>query len=163
MIERSFRGMFTGIRWFVACLFFIATALTSFNAIARYVFKYVIFGSEELCTYIVLVIAFLMFPIMDAENRHLKIDIFANSSASQKLKDVIYIIRGVISIGICGTLAFYGWRAVDIATKYQSKSSTLRIPKNVMFGLAAVSFVIAVLSWIFILLFNKRRPLKDVS
>ena len=159
MMLKGFRGMFTVLRWIAACMFFVATVITSINAVTRYIFSYVIFGSEELCSYTVLIMAFLMFPIMESEDRHFKVEIFESGVKNRKLKEIVYAIRGLITMGICGTVAFYGWRVTAVAHRYQSTSPTLHMPKDIVFGITTASFVFAVLGWICILLFNKRRPL----
>ena len=159
MIVKGFRGMFTGVRWIVAFIYFVTTVVTSINAISRYFFKYVIFGSEEFCTYAVIIMAYLMFPIMEAEDRHLRIDIFENSVKNRTLKEIVRVIRGIVTMGVCGTIAFYGWRVTSIAYSYKSTSPTLNIPKSIVYGITMASFVFVVLGWICSLLFNKRRPL----
>jgi TRAP-type C4-dicarboxylate transport system permease small subunit len=159
MIVKGFRRMFTGLHWVAAGMFFVATVLTTVNAITRYAFNYVIFGSEEICTYTVLILSFLMFPIMESEDRHLKVDIFTSSVSNQKLKDTVFIIRGLITMGICGLLTYYGWRVTSTAIKYESTSPTLHIPKDIVFGLTAAAFMLAVLGWLAIIFFNKRRAL----
>lgn len=159
MITKGFRGVFTGMRWTAAFLLFVATAITSFNAITRYAFGFVIYGSEELCAYIVLIMAYMLFPVLEAENRHLKIDIFSSSNVNRKIKDVVYTIRGVISLAVYGILVYFGWQVIATARKFQSASPTLRIPKSAAFGLLEIFIAVAFLGWLCILLFNKRRPL----
>lgn len=159
MIVKGFRGMFTGLRGVAVCLYFFATILTCINAISRYVFNYVIFGSEELCTYTILIMSFLMFPIIEAEGRHLKIDIFDVVVKNEKIKEAVRVIQGLFSMGICGIIAYYGWRVTSVANMYKSASPTLKIPKDIVFGITTASFVIAILGWICVLFINKRRHL----
>ena len=159
MVLKGFRYLFTGLRWVAAVLFFAATVLTSTNAILRYVFNYTIFGSEELSSYIVLVMSFLMFPIMEAENKHLTIDMFVNSRANQKFKDVVFVLRGLVTMGLIGIVTYYGWRVTSTAIMYHSASPALHIPKSLLFGVTTVSFAFVIVAWIAIIVFNKRRPL----
>ena len=157
MIIKVFRNFLNGLRWVAITLLSIATVLTCINAFGRYVFNYVIFGSEEFCTYSVIIMVFLLFPVMEAEGRNIKVDILENMASSKKLKNAAFIIRGLFTIGICGAVAYYGWRVTRTAYIYQSASPTLKIPKDVVFAITAGSFSLAVLIWICILLINKRR------
>ena len=159
MAVKGLEGLHKGIRVAVVIFYSIATVLTSINAISRYVFSYVIFGSEELCAYSILLVAFLMFPIIEAKNGHLRIDILDSMSKNEKFKRIVYVIRGIITMGICGTLVFYGWRVTMVANKYKSASQTLKLPKDILFGITTLCFVFAIIGWLVILIFNKRRPI----
>lgn len=159
MAIKGLEGLHKGLRVAVVIFYSIATVLTTINAISRYVFRYVIFGSEELCSYSILLVAFLMFPIIEAKNGHLRIDIFDTVSKNEKLKKIVYIIRGIFTMGICGTLVFYGWRVTMVAYRYKSASNVLKIPKDILFGVTTLCFVFAIIGWLCILIFNKRRPL----
>ena len=159
MITNGFHKIFTGMRWIAAFMLFVATVITAFNTITRYLLGFVIYGSEELCAYIVLLMAYMLFPIMETENHHLKIDIFSSSSVNQKLKNAVYVVRGIITIFIFAVLCYYGWQVISTAAKFQSASPSLRIPKAYVFGLMETFFVITVLGWLCILFINKRRPL----
>lgn len=159
MIVKGFRGMFTGLRGVAICLYFFATILTCINAVSRYVFNYVIFGSEELCTYTILILSFLVFPIIEAEGLHLKIDVFNSLVKSEKVKEVVRVIQGFVTMGICGIIAYYGWQVTRVAHMYASASPTLKIPKDIVFGITTASFVIAILGWICVIFINRRRHL----
>ena len=159
MALKGLRGVFTGLHWASICLFALSTVLTTANTIARYVFNYVIFGSEEACTYSILLLAFLVFPVLEAKNNHLRIDIFDHTVKSSKVKETVYFIRGLFTMGVCGTMAYYGWRVTSVAYKYKSASNVLKIPKEILFGITTLCFVVTFLSWVCIILFNKRRPI----
>ncbi len=159
MFVTLFRKMFNSLHVISAAIFLFATALTAINAITRYCFHYVIFGSEELCTYSVLIMSFLMFPIMEAEDKHLSVDIFSTNVKNQTFKEIVFVIRGFITMGLFAILIYYGYKVTATAAKYASASPTLQMPKDIVFGITTASFVFAILGWICIIFFNKRRAL----
>ena len=159
MIAKGFEKMFTGLLYASALLYFFATVLTVANVFCRYIFKTVIFGSEELASYAVLVMSFIMFAIIEARGQHLSIDLLTNRIKNDKVKQVKTVIVGVVSCGIFGVLIYYGIKVIKTAIMYSSTSPTLHIPKSILFILIVLSFIFAVLGWICIIFFNKRRPL----
>ena len=164
MAKKGIRGMFKGLFWISACFYFLATAFTAVNSVLRYGFNYSFYGSEEICTYLLVFVTFLIFPILEMQDGHLKIDVFAKSrSVNPKIKKIVHIIRTIFAIGACGAMAYYGWQVVGTATRFQSVTPMLRIPKNIAFAIPAVCFLIAGLGLVYNLLFNKGGPFTDVS
>ena len=158
-VQKGFSYLFKGIQNVAMLMYVFATILTAVNAITRYAFHYVIYGSEELSSYVVLLMAFLMFPVLEASNKHLSVDIFATNCKNKKLVQIVYVIRGIISLGLFGIVSYYGLKVTATAVQYQSASPTLHIPKDIVFGITVASFIFAIIAWLAILLFNKRRPL----
>ncbi|MCL2010601.1 MAG: TRAP transporter small permease [Synergistaceae bacterium] len=159
MIVKGFRSVLRGMHWIAAFLYLTATAAAFVNVITRYFFRFVIFGSEEFCSFLVIIMAYLMFPIIEAEDRHLRIDIFENAVKNHTIKEIVRVFRGIVTAGVCGTIAFYGLRTASVARRFGAASTSLQIPMYILFGITTASFVFMVLGWICSLFFNKRRPL----
>jgi len=141
------------------CLLIVATILTCANTISRYFFSFVVFGSEELCSYLIILLTYLMYPIMESGNNHLKMDLFDKMVKSERIKKVALVIRGIFSIGICGIIAYYGWQVTLVANRYHSATPALKIPTAIVFATVTTSLAIAILAWICVLIVNKRRYL----
>jgi TRAP-type C4-dicarboxylate transport system permease small subunit len=159
MAQKYIRRLFEWIQHISGFILFIATTLTAVNTILRYFFNFTIFGNEEFSTYSVLVLSFLMFSVLEVQDKHLTVDVFKTTVKNQKLKEVVFVFQGIFSMGIFGVLLYYGFKVTATAAKYSSGSPTLNIPKDILFGITMATFAFAIIGWVFILLFNKRRVL----
>jgi len=157
MVLKGFNGVFFVLRRISMCLLTFAAILTCVNTVSRYFFSFVIFGSEELSSYLIILLTFLMYPVMEAGNNHLKMDLFDKMVKNERIKKVVLVIRGLVTMGICGIIAYYGWRVTSVAYRFQAASPALKIPTAIVFGIVTISLAIAILAWICVIVFNKRR------
>jgi len=159
MISRISKKAVTSVQAAAAVLMFGSTILTCLNFITRYVFNYVIFGSEELATYMVLLMSFLMIPVLFAKNKHLAIDILVSTMKNKRIVQGLYLVQAACSVFLFGILTYYGTRVTAMAFNFHTGTPTLHMPKYLFFGVCTATLAITVLVWIIIVFLNKRRPL----
>ena len=159
MIVKTYRKLLSGLHALAAIALIVATALTSFNAITRYIFGYVVFGSEELCSYLTLTMVFLVFPLVEAKGMNLSVDLIDNAVKSQKIKTVILVFRGVIISALLAIMVYYQYRVAAVQLRFSAATPALKMPSALFYGIMTVCFLFGIVSWICIIFFNKRRVL----
>lgn len=159
MYKRITDSVYNALSNVGTCGYIFATMLVAANTISRYVLKHSIFGAEELSAYVVLLTAFLLFPCQEAKNKHLAVEIFSEKCKNKRLVEIVYTLRGILSIVIFSVVAYNGAKVVATAAKYGAASPTLHIPKVFVFGITDAAWIMAVVVWLLILFVNKRRPL----
>ena len=159
-ITKFFIRLFDWIENIAMVMYMFSTILVTVNVITRYIFKVTIFGNEELSSLVMLLMAFIAFPVVEARNQHLRVDVIDAVCKNDTFLKVVYIIRGIISLGVFGIISYYGIKVTNTAIKYSSGTQTLHIPKSIVFSVVVASFILAMVVWLVIFIFNKRRPLK---
>ena len=148
-----------GVSGVAAVLLLAATALTVANVFARYIVQQSIYGSEELATFMILIMTFLVYPVLEASDDHLCIGLFENVVKNKVIINIVYVLRGIVTAGIAGIFVFYGYKVTALANQYNTVTSTLHIPRDILYGIMTAAF----LSIIVILLFKvilRRRILE---
>jgi len=157
IVVNAFRKFFNALLYIATFLYMFATVVTAANVFGRYVLRHSIFGSEELSNYAVLTMSFFMFAIIESRGHHLSIELLTSKIKSEKFKTAHRVFKGVVNSCIFGILFYYGIKVTSTAIKYSSASPTLQIPKGIVYGITTASFLVAILAWICIIFFNKRR------
>ena len=152
-------NIFKGVSGIAAVFLLVATALTVANVFSRYILQNSIYGSEEAATFMILVMTFLVYPILEASDDHLCIGLFENIVKNKVIINIVYILRGIVTAGIAGVFVYYGYKVTALAHQYNTVTSTLHIPREILYGIMTAAF----LSIIIILLFKvilRRRILE---
>jgi len=159
MIVKIYRGLLSGLHAIAAIALIVTTALTSFNAISRYIAGYVVFGSEELCSYLTLTMVFLVFPLIEAKGMNLSVDIIDSAVKSQRIKATVLVIRGVVISALLGVMAYYQYRVASVQYRFSAATPALKMPSYLFYAVLAICFLLGIISWVCIIFFNKRREL----
>lgn len=137
-----------------AALIAIATALATVNAIARF-FGAGFTWTEELCSYCIVLMAYLAIPHLEGANDQLcisAIDMWVKGKTGQT---ILSYIRGVITSVV---LVIMGWYGVDVMMKAFRRNQltyVLHMPKGVLYAVAMVCLAVAVITLVVIMACNK--------
>ena len=159
MVVKWYRRLLSWLHIVAAVSLLAATALTCVNAVTRYTLGFVIFGSEELSSYLVMSMVFLVFPSIEARGIHLSVDVFDSVVKSQRIKTIALIFRGIIISGMLAILVQYVYRVTAVQIRYSAATSALRMPSSIFFSVMMLSFALGIVSWVCIIVFNKRSEL----
>lgn len=137
-----------------AVLIAIATALATVNAIARF-FGEGFTWTEELCSYCIVLMAYLAIPYLEGANDQLcisAIDLWVKGKVGQTILNYIRsLVTGVV-------LVVMGWHGVDVMLKAFRRNQltyVLHMPKGILYAIAMVCLVVGVLTLLVIMICNK--------
>ncbi len=142
-------GMFGGF------MLAVSTFLAALNAILRYGFKAGMPWSEEVCTYLCILLTFLAISWLETEDRHLSIDIFNTTVKSEVVKKIIYIVRGIITLGIFAILIKSGFGTIKSTFQTQAVTYVLQIPRYILYTIVVGSYALFIIGWLAILFCNR--------
>lgn len=137
-----------------AVLIAIATALATVNAIARF-FGEGFTWTEELCSYCIVLMAYLAIPYLEGANDQLcisAIDLWVKGKVGQT---VLSYIRSLVTSVV---LVIMGWHGVDVMLKAFRRNQltyVLHMPKGILYAIAMVCLVVGVLTLLVIMICNK--------
>lgn len=137
-----------------AVLIAIATALATVNAIARF-FGEGFTWTEELCSYCIVLMAYLAIPHLEGANDQLcisAIDLWVKGKVGQT---ILNYIRSLVTSVV---LVVMGWHGVDVMLKAFRRNQltyVLHMPKGILYAIAMVCLVVGVLTLLVIMICNK--------
>lgn len=137
-----------------AVLIAIATALATANAIARF-FGEGFTWTEELCSYCIVLMAYLAIPYLEGANDQLcisAIDLWVKGKAGQT---VLNYIRSLVTGAV---LVLMGWNGVDVMLKAFRRNQltyVLHMPKGILYAVAMICLLVGVLTLVVIMVCNK--------
>lgn len=131
-----------------ALFLLLATILAVLNAILRFANLGGITWAEELCTILMILLVYLAQPQLEFGKRQLAISVLQNMLKTDKSRQVLNIIQGVITIVITGVVLYYCFVVFGSAAKYNYVTSVLKIPRTLLYGCMILAYVFVILSWI---------------
>lgn len=156
----GFNKICGGMQQLVGFMLFVAAILAAINAVMRKFAGISWTPAEEVCTYLCLLSVFIGLPKLEIGDDELSIDIFNNSIKNEKLKKVVFLIRGIITMICFGLLFWAGISQIQNTYANHAVTSVLHIPRYLLYIVVDACYAIVIFSWIAIFL-NKGRPVKD--
>ena len=137
-----------------ALLIAVATALATLNAIVRFAGKGFTW-SEELCSYCIVLMVYLAIPYLEGAGDQLcisAIDLWVKGKTGQR---ILNYIRGIITSVIMVVLGYLGLDVMMKAFKRNQVTYVLQMPKGVLYAIAMICIVVALVVWVVLMLCNK--------
>lgn len=138
-----------------ALLIAVATGFAAFNAIARFFFDSTFSWAEELCTYCVVLMVYLVIPQLEGSGDQLCITAIDLWVKNQTIQRILNYIRGLITGAAMVILSYHGFDVMMKAFKRNQITYTLQIPKGYLYGIALACLAITVLVWLVLMICNK--------
>ncbi len=138
-----------------AIFIFISTLLAAVNAILRFTVGAGFPWSEELCSYLIVLSVFVLISYLEFTDKQLCIGVLNGFLKNESIKRVITIVRGLITMGFMGMLAYYGVLVTQKAFSRMTVTFVLQMPRFILYGIVTACFILAILSWIVIIFFEK--------
>lgn len=119
------------------------------NCFMRYVVKAPLSWPEEYCTYIVVLMVFLMQCRLEFRDESLSIGVLW-----EKVKDrpvarrILFSFKGIVTIGVSLILAFIGKDLALQQFMYKAVTPVMRIPFGIYYAAIAICFLLVVLVWL---------------
>lgn len=140
----------------IAAIFiFLSTVLAALNAILRFTVGAGFPWAEEACSYLIVMLVFVGVSYLEYTDNQLCIGVLNGVLKSDKIKNIITIIRGLITIGFMGMLVYYGVQVTQKAYLRDTVTFVLQMPRFILYGIVTLCFIIAILSWLVIIIFKK--------
>ena len=133
----------------IFCL--LSTLLNCVNVFLRYVLNRPLNIADELSLYLVVVMVFVCMPFLELHDDQLCISTILSIVKSDKWRRVLVYVRGVVTLALTAVMAVVGF---DVAKRSYDRNvitAVLRLPKGMLYGIVAVCFIIAAISWILIM------------
>ena len=111
--------------------------------------------SDEACVYLIAVMVFIASGYLEFTDNHLTIDIFNSTVKNPVIKKIVLYVRGIITMVFYGILIKYGFTVTQTAFKRQMVTNVIRMPKGIIYGAVTISLVLAVISWVVLLICRK--------
>lgn len=137
------------------CFIGISTFVASINGILRYSINFNFPWAEELCTYLVVIMVFMMQPYLETRDEQLCIGFLSAKLKNPLVKKAIFIFRGLITIFILGLLVKYGIAVVERTYETKAVTYMLQIPRYLLYAITTGSFILVILGWLGVILLNK--------
>lgn len=118
------------IKYMLAIIMMLITALTFYQVVMRYVFKMAPFWSEELVRFLFVWVSFIAVAIGIKEKIHIGIDALVNLFPQQLKKVFSILVYLLISI-FGGLIAYFGWPVVGMT--HGQPSPALGIPMSYVY------------------------------
>ena len=134
----------------VFCL--LSTLLNCVNVFLRYILNKPLNIADELALYLVVILVFIAMPFLELFNDQLCISTILSLVHSEKLRKALIYIRGVITLGLTSIMAVVGFDVTARSFNRNVITAVLRFPKGILYGIVAVCFVIAAITWVLILM-----------
>jgi len=138
-----------------AILLGCSSLLAIINAICRKFFLISLPWAEELCTYMVVIAAFIAIPFLELKDGQLSIGLLSSLVKNQKFMKVVFILRGVLIMVISLIVIRFGIASTQAAMISNTLTYVLKWPKYIFFAIAVGSFILVLVSWLSIYLINK--------
>lgn len=138
-----------------AVLIAAATGFAAFNAITRFFLDLTFNWAEELCTYCVVLMVYLVIARLEFTGDQLcitAIDLWVKNATAQR---VLNYIRGILT---GAALTILGWHGISVmlkAFKRHQVTYILRLPKGILYAVALGCLAITVLVWLVLMICNK--------
>ena len=149
-------NIFKGVSNVAGVILIMATALTVANVFARYIIRSSIYGSEEAATFMILVMTFLVYPVLEASDDHLCIGLFENLVKNKVIVNIVYTLRGIVTACISGIFVYYGYKVTALAHQYGTVTSTLQIPRELLYGIMTAAFLSVIIILLFKIILRRR-------
>ena len=144
------RGFFVVSAAFIA----VASALAAVNAILR--FMGIGFGwADELYIYLVVLMVYLALPQLEGTGDQLCISAIDSWVKGKVGKKVINYFRQLVTGAALVTLAYYGLQVMIKAFSRNQLTYILMLPKGILYAIAVLSIVVAVIVILIIMICNK--------
>jgi TRAP-type C4-dicarboxylate transport system permease small subunit len=111
--------------------------------------------AEELCTYLVVIGTFMVFPALELSDTQLTIGVLSSVIKNRTFHKVLFIIRGLVVMVISGVIVKFGIASTQAAHAANTMTYVLKWPKADLFAVAVACFVLMIVAWVAIFLFNK--------
>jgi TRAP-type C4-dicarboxylate transport system permease small subunit len=158
-IAGGLKKSYSGLAMVSGFMLATATLLAAINAIMRYGFNAGMPWSEELCTYFCILLTFLILGWLEITDNQLKIDIFNTSVKNELVKKTVFIIRGIITVGIYIILLKSGLNTIKSTYNTQAVTYILHLPRYMLYFVVAAAYGLVILGWSAILLLHKGKSL----
>lgn len=132
-----------------------ATLLAAVNAILRFTIGAGFAFSDELCVYLIATMVFVAMGYLEFTDNHLTIDIFNSTVKNPIVKKIVLYIRGLVTIIFDGVLIYYGIKVTRTAILRETVTNVMHLPRYIIYGIVTFSMIVALLSWIVILICRK--------
>ena len=138
-------GVFLGISVFFATI----------NAFVRYGLGSSFPWAEEFCTYLVVILVFLVQPWLEAADEQLTIGILGSRLKNEALKKVIFIVRGIITVVIFYYLVQFGIYVAEKAYVNKTVTYVLQFPRYILYAITTGIFGLVIVEWLAVIFLNK--------
>lgn len=133
----------------------VGVLLTTVNAICRKFANFTFPWAEELCTYMIVMAVFLIIPYLELSDGHLSVGIIESVIPNKVFNKILFIFKGILILVIFVLIVRYGYAATVNAHISNTMTYVLKWPRSIFFGVAVVSFVLSIISWLSIFILNK--------
>ena len=150
-ILRSIRHILFSIS---AILIAFATAVATLNAIVRF-FGVSFTWAEELCSYGIVLMVYLALPYLEGAGDQLTIsaiDLWVKGEIGQR---ILRYIQGIITSVVMVILGYHGLDVMMRAFRRSQVTYVLQIPRGALYAIVLVCILVALLTWIALMLFRK--------
>lgn len=138
-------GVFLGISVFFATI----------NAFVRYGLGSSFPWAEEFCTYLVVILVFLVQPWLESTDEQLSIGILNSKLKNEKVRKAIFVFRGIITVIIFYFLVKFGIYVIEKAYISKTVTYVLQIPRYILYAITTCIFGLVIVEWLAVILFNK--------
>ncbi len=137
------------------CFCAAATLLAAINAILRYTIGAGFVFSDELCVYLIACMVFIALGYLEFTDNHLTIDIFNSVVKNPIIKKIVLYVRGGITMIFYIILIHHGLEMTTKAFTRHIVTNVLRMPRGIIYLIVVVSMILAVASWVVIMICRK--------
>lgn len=128
----------------------LSAFMATINALLRKIASFSFPWAEELCTYAVVMAAFLAIPYLEFKGRQLSVDLLANAVKNKpKAVRALRIFSSIIIMVVCCVIVWYGWISSMTAIETEITTFVLSWPRAIYFIFAVVCLALAVIASIF--------------
>lgn len=115
-------------KFLVGLLAFFAVAIAFYGVILRYVFHAPPYWTEEICIYMIIWAVFLVSSTLAEEKGHVAATLLVERFPL-KIRRILAVFNGILALGFCGIVAWYGFFIVLQTYLCDQRSPTaLRFP-----------------------------------
>ena len=158
MLKKILEGGLKALVGISAVFLAASVLLSTLNAISRSFFLSSFPWIEELCCYLAALVMFLMMPYLEFHDDQLSISFLDEKFKNNQIaRQILFYIRGVVTIVFNGILIRAGYRVVVRNLGLGSASPVMKIPYGGLYSVVLVALALVVLYWVFHFFINEWR------
>lgn len=158
MLNKILGGGIKGLTGISAAFLAVSVVLSTYNAIARSFFSTSYPWIEELSCYLAALMMFLMLPCMEFNDEQLSISFLDEKFGNHQVaRQILFYIRGVVTIALNGVLIRAGYRVVVRNLQLRSASPVLKLPYGRLYTVVLAALILLIVYWVFHFFINEWR------
>lgn len=126
------------------------------NCLLRYAFKAPLAWPEEYCTYVIVLMVFLMQCRLEFRDESLSISVIWEKVKEKPIaRRILYSFKGIVTIAMAALMTDIGFSLVEQQFTYGAVTPVMRIPFGIYYIAISISFALVAIVWV-INLFTKQ-------